>query len=64
MQQGAGYLLRALGAMGFAAPDVLCLSGGIGPHYAAFLPTELQAAIVAPKGQAIDGAVRLALTLR
>lgn len=64
MQQGAAYLSRALEVMCFAPPDVLCLSGGLGPSYAPFLPESVQSAIVAPKGQAIDGAVRLALTLR
>jgi glucosamine kinase len=63
MQQGAAYLTRALSVIGFAAPDVLCLSGGVGPHYAPFLPEAVQAAIVVPKGQAIDGALRLALRL-
>ncbi|MGO4908561.1 BadF/BadG/BcrA/BcrD ATPase family protein [Pseudorhodobacter sp. W20_MBD10_FR17] len=60
MQHGADYLARALAVMGFAAPDVLCLSGGVGPHYAPFLPKHVQRAIVAPKGQGVDGAVRLA----
>jgi glucosamine kinase len=63
MQHGADYLARALEVVGFTAPDVLCLSGGVGPHYARFLPKHVQRAIVAPKGQGVDGAVRLAQRL-
>lgn len=63
MQQGAAYLTRALEVLAFAAPDVLCLSGGVGPHYAPYLPAEAQAAIIAPKGRGVDGALRLAMDL-
>jgi len=63
MQAGAAYLTRALDVLGFAPPQVLCLTGGVGPHYAPYLPKAVQAAIVAPKGQALDGALRLALDL-
>lgn len=61
MRAGAAYLTRALEVLGFAVPDVLCLSGGVGPHYAPYLPKAAQAAIVAPKGQGVEGALRLAL---
>jgi glucosamine kinase len=63
MQQGAAYLTRALEVLEFAAPEVLCLSGGVGPHYAPYLPETAQKAIIAPKGQGVDGALRLALEL-
>lgn len=63
MQQGAAYLTRALDVLGFAPPDLLCLSGGVGPHYAPYLPSKVQDAIIAPMGQGVDGALRLALTL-
>ncbi len=63
MQAGAAYLTRALGVLGFAPPQVLCLTGGVGPHYAPYLPKAVQAAIVAPQGQALDGALRLAMDL-
>lgn len=61
MQDGAAYLTRALAVLNFAPPDVLCLSGGVGPHYAPYLPTVAQHAIITPKGQAVDGAVQIAL---
>ena len=63
MQQGAAYLARALDVLGFAPPDVLCLSGGVAPHYAPYLPEHAQKAIIAPLGQGADGALRLALNL-
>ena len=63
MQQGAGYLARALDVLGFAPPDVLCLSGGVGPHYAPYLPDAARKALIAPMGQGVDGALRLAMGL-
>lgn len=63
MQQGAAYLARALDVLGFAPPEVLCLTGGVGPHYARYLPKAAQPAIVAPQGQGVDGALRMALEL-
>jgi len=63
MQAGAVYLTRALEVLSFAPPQVLCLTGGVGPHYAPYLSKTVQAAIVAPQGQALDGALRLAADL-
>lgn len=60
MQRGADYLIRALEVMAFGGADVLCLGGGLGPHYAAFLPEDIRARIVAPQGTALDGALALA----
>jgi glucosamine kinase len=64
MRQGAGYLAQALAVMEFAPPESLCLTGGVGPHYAPFLPVFAQAALVAPKGHGIDGALHLAMAHR
>ncbi|SEN36863.1 glucosamine kinase [Pseudorhodobacter antarcticus] len=61
MQRGAAYLCRALGVLAFAPPDVLCLTGGVGPHYAPYLPKLVQAAITPAKGSGLDGALHLAL---
>lgn len=60
MQRGADYLIRALDVMDFGGADVLCLGGGLGPQYAAFLPDDIRARIVAPEGTALDGALALA----
>lgn len=63
MQQGAAYLTRALAVIGFGPGDALCLTGGVAPHYAPYLPATAQTAIVPPKGSALDGALRLALAV-
>ncbi|RUS59869.1 N-acetylglucosamine kinase [Pseudorhodobacter sp. E13] len=61
MQRGAAYLDLALKAVGFMPDEVLCLTGGIGPHYAAYLAAPAQAAITAARGSGLDGALWLAL---
>ena len=61
MQRGATYLARALAAIGFAHGDALCLTGGVAPHYAPYLPQAAQAAIVPARGSGLDGALALAL---
>jgi glucosamine kinase len=60
MQGGADYIDRALAALGYAEDDVLCLSGGVGPSYAPFLPDRLTRNLAAPKGSALDGAFAMA----
>lgn len=62
MQRGADYVTRALAAVGFTPADALCLTGGVAPHYAPYLPAAVQAAIVPAKGSGLDGALALALT--
>jgi len=57
---GAGYIADGLSALGFAKGDMLCLMGGLGPHYQDFLPTALIGNIIAPKASAVDGAFHLA----
>ena len=60
MAQGAAYLRSALVALDHQAGDVLCLAGGVGPHYAPYLPPEMTNHLVAAQGRAIDGAFALA----
>lgn len=60
MTQGAGYVHDALSALGYADGDTLCLTGGVGPHYAPFLPAVVQSGIKPAKGSALDGAFALA----
>jgi glucosamine kinase len=61
MRRGADYLGQALDAFGLRPGEVLCLTGGLGPRYAAFLAEDHRARIAAPEGDALHGAVRLAL---
>jgi glucosamine kinase len=63
MRSGAAYLTRALDSLDFASGDVLCLSGGVGPHYAPYLSDLAQKAIRPAKGSGLDGALHLAMTL-
>lgn len=60
MRSGADYLTRALSALEFTPGDVLCLSGGLGPHYEAYLPNELTRNLHPRRGSALDGAFELA----
>lgn len=60
MQRGAAYLASITAS---AAPDseaVLCLAGGLGPHYAPFLPAQDRQRLCDPLGTALDGGVALA----
>lgn len=59
MQEGAAYYIRALEALDFTPGDPLCLLGGIGPHYADFLPKDHLSGLVKPQGAALDGAFHL-----
>jgi glucosamine kinase len=60
MQAGADYIAQSLTALGYQTGEVLCLTGGLGPHYADFLPPDFTKSLIAPKGSALDGAVLLA----
>ncbi|MDU8912363.1 BadF/BadG/BcrA/BcrD ATPase family protein [Aestuariicoccus sp. MJ-SS9] len=60
MREGAAYIARTLRALGHAAGEPLCLTGGVGPAYRDFLPAELGAACIKPRGSALDGALSLA----
>ncbi|MGP6086714.1 BadF/BadG/BcrA/BcrD ATPase family protein [Antarctobacter jejuensis] len=64
MARGADYLLRGIEALDWQPGEALCLSGGLGPAYAALLPERMRAAMVSPKGTALDGALLLAQRLR
>ena len=60
MQAGVDYLVSALRSLGHRDSDPLCLTGGLGPHYAPFLPADLRANLQPPRGSALDGALFLA----
>jgi glucosamine kinase len=60
MQTGAEHLVHALNGFGFVTGNRLCLTGGVGPHYAKYLPDEFLAGYTAPLGTALDGAFALA----
>ncbi|WP_339760617.1 BadF/BadG/BcrA/BcrD ATPase family protein [uncultured Sulfitobacter sp.] len=60
MQRGADYLQNALAALEYQTNDLLCLAGGVGPHYAPYLPGQMTANLAPAKGRAVDGAFTLA----
>jgi glucosamine kinase len=60
MQRGADYVRDGIRALGFQTGDALCLSGGVGPHYAPYLPAEVTANLVQPFGSNLEGAFALA----
>ncbi|ETX27351.1 BadF/BadG/BcrA/BcrD ATPase family protein [Roseivivax isoporae] len=60
MQAGARHVAETLATLGWTPGRALCLTGGIGPHFAPFLPADMEAAIVPPEGQPLDGALSLA----
>ncbi|WP_187429742.1 Glucosamine kinase GspK [Roseobacter fucihabitans] len=60
LQEGADHLEACLTRLGFRAGDRLCLKGGVGPHYADYLPPVFLTNRVEPRGSALDGAFRLA----
>lgn len=62
MAAGAKHLLRYLQGLEAPPGTPLCLTGGIGPHYAAYLPRDVLQGRMAPLGNALDGAFHLART--
>ena len=60
MQEGADHLQRCLMALNFKARDALCLTGGVGPHYAHYLPADTTTNLREQSGNALDGAFRFA----
>lgn len=60
MSEGADYICKALVALGRVPGEPVCAIGGVASHYADFLPPEVSADMVAPQGEALDGALELA----
>jgi len=60
MSEGADYIMQALTTLGFRSGDALCLTGGVGPHYAPYLPSEALQGRLSSRGDSLDGAFQLA----
>ncbi|MES0862821.1 BadF/BadG/BcrA/BcrD ATPase family protein [Ruegeria sp. SCPT10] len=60
LQDGADYLAGMMRTMGWCPGLPVCLTGGIGPHYAPYLPQDMQAALTQPLGDPLSGALALA----
>ncbi len=63
LQSGADEIARSLSALGWTTDLSICLTGGIGPSYKTYLPGEMQAKLIAPQGEPLDGALSLARDL-
>jgi glucosamine kinase len=61
MRQGADEIARGLRHLGWSPGQVVCLTGGIGPHYIPYLPADLRADLAEREGEPLDGAISLAL---
>ena len=60
MKKGAKYLEEALVALGHQKGDAVCLTGGLGPHYATYLAPQFTENLIPARGNALDGAFQLA----
>lgn len=60
MACGAKYLNSCFALVTEAHSAPICLSGGLGVHYAAYIEDRFRARLVAPAGSALDGALSLA----
>ena len=60
MSDGAAYFARILPTLGWASGLPLCLTGGVGPEFSAFLPPTLRAALRPAQGTPLEGALSLA----
>jgi glucosamine kinase len=63
MRAGADYITAGLAALGWQAGQRLCLTGGLGPAYARWLPATVASGLAEPDGTALDGALILARRL-
>ncbi len=60
LESGAQYLVDQMEAMGWMPGLPVCLTGGIGPHYATYLPEFMQQDLTKPLGDPLTGAIALA----
>ena len=60
LQTGAEEITRGLRHVGWKPGLALCLTGGIGPHFAPYLPDALRRFVTEPAGAPLDGAIALA----
>ena len=60
MERGAAYLNQILDTADTREDDIICLIGGVGPHFEPFLAPHYRRRLQEPKGTALDGALALA----
>lgn len=60
VQSAADDVARMIRAMGWQPGEVVCLTGGIAPHFANYLPADLTKCLGKPEGSPLEGAITLA----
>ncbi len=63
LHRGAGWICRSVRALGWQPGEALCAPGVLSNAYLPHLDVELRDAMVAPDGDALDGALTLARTV-
>lgn len=63
LRSGAAILSGQLRVLGWQSAMPIVLTGGLAPHYHAYLPADMQDAVTPSKGSPIDGALDLAREL-
>lgn len=59
MVEAANKVVTALNMLDWAPGTSICLTGGIGPQYAPYLPDDMRASLSKPAGIPLDGAISL-----
>lgn len=60
MHAGAAYVTEMAHRLGWRHQMAICLTGGIAPHFAEYLPADMQSALQRPLGEPLAGALALA----
>ncbi|MCK0143896.1 BadF/BadG/BcrA/BcrD ATPase family protein [Aliiroseovarius sp. F20344] len=60
MQEAGQSIADILPVLGWTPGMAICLTGGIAPHFAPYLPDQMQSCITEPLGQPLSGALALA----
>ncbi|WP_282181215.1 BadF/BadG/BcrA/BcrD ATPase family protein [Aliiroseovarius marinus] len=60
MIEAANGIAELLPVLGWKPGMAICLTGGIAPQYASYLPDEMQHCVTAPAGEPLSGALTLA----
>lgn len=64
MKDAAAHMAQTLSLMGWRKGMTICLTGGIGPHYAKYLPVDMTSDVKEPQGEPLTGALSLAREFR
>ncbi|WP_424940753.1 BadF/BadG/BcrA/BcrD ATPase family protein [Aliiroseovarius sp. S253] len=60
VREAANSIAELLPILGWKSGMAICLTGGIAPQYASYLPHDMQSCVTAPAGEPLSGALSLA----